>query len=69
MREYRIFHLDEDGNILGPSRGFQAEDEDAALREAREGVGSGIIVEVWEGPRRVATIRSNNDDPFRGFDL
>lgn len=59
---YRLFHLDDAGSVLGPSQAVTAEHDQAAIEQARRGL-NGAVLEIWEGSRRIATIRSNDDKP------
>jgi len=61
MPEYRIFRLDDAGKILGPSEAIQFENDQNAVRETRKTL-SGATIEIWEGPRRIATIRPNENE-------
>jgi hypothetical protein len=62
MREYRIFRLDASGNIVGPSKIITCEDDQEVMNKVRQVIGDETI-EIWEGPRRVATIRPNEGKP------
>jgi hypothetical protein len=61
MPEYRVFQLDDAGGILGPSKTITCADDQDAIRQAREKL-DGAIVEIWAGPRRVATL-GREDEP------
>jgi hypothetical protein len=62
MREYRIFILDHTGKVLGPSSIAKFASDDEAILEIRKSL-NGATVELWDGPRRVATLRSTDDVP------
>jgi hypothetical protein len=62
--EYRIFRLDNAGTVLGPSQTIKFENDQDAIEETRK-AGDGVMLEIWEGPRRVATIRSNEEEQPR----
>jgi hypothetical protein len=61
MPEYRLFQLDDARHILGQSRITHQTDHDAIL-EARKSL-DGATTEIWEGVRRVATLKGNDDTP------
>jgi hypothetical protein len=62
MREYRIFRLDDAGSILGPSKLIKCENDQEVIKKVQEAM-SGETMEIWEGPRRVATNRPNEKEP------
>jgi hypothetical protein len=62
LPEYRIFRLDSAGKNLGPSKTIVCENDDEAINKVRGVVGSEVM-EIWEGPRRVATIRPYDQKP------
>jgi hypothetical protein len=62
--EYRIFSLDSAGKILGPSEIIKFENDQDAIRETRKTL-DGVTLEIWEGPRRVATIKPDEEEKPR----
>jgi hypothetical protein len=48
--------LDDAGKILGPSSTSTFDSDQEAIREVRKTL-NGATLEIWEGPRRIATIR------------
>lgn len=62
MPEYRVFHLDDAGTVLGPSRTITAENDQEAIAQARRGLNCAVL-EVWDGARRIATISAKDDKP------
>lgn len=62
MRDYRIFRLDAAGNILGPSKIITCENDQEIINKVRQVIGA-VTMEIWEGPRRVATVRPNEKEP------
>jgi hypothetical protein len=62
MRDYRIFRLDAAGNTLGPSKIISCENDQEVVNKVRQVIGAETI-EIWEGSRRVATIRPNEEKP------
>jgi hypothetical protein len=61
MPEYRVVELDVLGKIVGPSKRFVCNDDEAAVQEVRK-ILNGVI-EIWDGPRRVAPLDPNDDKP------
>jgi len=61
MPEYRIFRLDDAGTILGRSETRTFDSDLDAIRETNKSL-NGATIEIWDGPRRVATIKSNGQD-------
>lgn len=59
MTDYRIFPVDENGCVLGPSCVIKAHEDHEAIETARPLV-DGCDVEVWQGTRIVAQLRSSN---------
>ena len=57
MPDYKLYLLDQGGQIAGAPEHFQATDDDAALAEARQRRKSGSA-ELWQGRRLVQRIRS-----------
>jgi hypothetical protein len=53
---YRIYSLDGSGHIMGPPKLIDADDQDAAVKEARQ-ILDGREIEVWCGDRCVARLR------------
>jgi hypothetical protein len=64
MPEYRVFRLDDAGKILGPSQAVRFESDQDAITETRKAL-NGATLEIWEGPRRIATLRPGEVDPPR----
>lgn len=64
MPEYRIFRLDDAGKILGPSEAISYENDQDAIRETRKTL-DGATLEIWDGPRRIATLRPNEKEEPR----
>jgi hypothetical protein len=64
MPEYRVFRLDDAGKILGPSSAATFDGDQEAIREVRKTL-NGATLEIWEGPRRIATIRPGEKEPPR----
>jgi hypothetical protein len=62
MPKYRIFQLNDAGQILGRSKTVTYQDDRDAVTEIRKRL-NGAMLEVWEGARRVAIIRSNDEMP------
>ena len=58
MLEYRVFYLDEWGQICGRDE-FSARNDDGALETASQRVISRLCsaYEVWEGSRRVKVVK------------
>jgi len=56
MPEYRIFRLDNSGKIVQRSEKIKFENDQDAIHDARKTL-NGATIEIWDGPRRVATIR------------
>ena len=50
MPEYKMYHLDGGGRIAGAPQEFVADDDDAALAEARRRQ-KGMAAELWQGRR------------------
>jgi hypothetical protein len=63
LPEYRIFRLDNAGKSLGPSKTIVCENDEEVINKVR-GVVGGDMMEIWEGPRRIATIRPDDDGPI-----
>jgi hypothetical protein len=63
MPEYRIFRLDEAGKLLGPSKTVICDNDQEAIRKVREALG-GEVIEIWQGSRRIATVRPNDQKPI-----
>jgi hypothetical protein len=61
-REYKIFRLDGAGNIFGPSKVIAGENDQEVINKVRQVIGAETM-EIWEGSRRVATIRPNEGKP------
>ena len=62
MPDYRIYHSDDAGTVLGPSQTITAENDQEAIAQTRRGL-NGSVLEIWDGPRRIATIGTNDDKP------
>jgi hypothetical protein len=60
MPEYRIFQLDDAGQIIGPTKTIVCDNDKAAIQEIRKGL-NGAVLEVWSGPRRIAVLGINDD--------
>ena len=56
MPWYRIFEINAEGHIAGPSKAIECADDQQAIEQAKQ-LKDGKIVEVWTGPRRIAEIR------------
>jgi hypothetical protein len=61
-REYKIFRLDAAGDIFGPSKVITCENDQEVINKVRQVIGAETM-EIWEGARRVATIRPNEGKP------
>jgi hypothetical protein len=57
MPDYRIYEIDKSGHVLGPPRHITCDDDEDAVRKARP-LMDGYDIEVWQGARVVAQIRS-----------
>jgi hypothetical protein len=64
MPEYRIFSLNPEGKILGPSRIIKAESDQEAIQQSQQ-VPDGVIFEIWEGARRIASIGTDEKEQPR----
>jgi hypothetical protein len=62
MPEYRIFQLDDAGQITGPAKTIICDDDQAVIHEARNGL-NGAVLEIWSGPRRIAVLGKDDDKP------
>jgi hypothetical protein len=62
MPEYRFFRVAQNGHIHEPPVGVDAANDAAALKLAREQLRSNDI-EVWQGPRLVAYLASEQFSP------
>jgi hypothetical protein len=60
MPKYRIFELNDAGRILGRSKTLTYQDDHDAITEIRKRL-SRATLEIWEGARRVATLRANDE--------
>jgi hypothetical protein len=60
VNEYRIYVLDRDGHVTGPSKIVAFKTDEEALAHARQFL-DGNTVEVWLGPRLAG--RLNSDKP------
>jgi hypothetical protein len=60
MPEYRIFHLDNAGKVLGPSEKITFDNDPDAIRETRKNL-DGVTFEVWDGMRRIAVLKPNQE--------
>ena len=58
MSDYRLYSLDGAGSISSPTD--PADDDEHAVRQARELKSSALKCEVWQGSRLVATLNSND---------
>jgi hypothetical protein len=56
MPEYRIFRLNNAGNVLGPSVQIKFENDQEAVRETRKNL-DGATLEIWDGMRRIAILK------------
>jgi hypothetical protein len=54
--QYRIFELDSEGHITTPPKIIDALDDQHALETAKQ-LKDGKVIEVWDGPRRIAEIK------------
>jgi hypothetical protein len=59
MSEYRLYCLDGAGSISFADW-IQADDDEGAVRQARELKSSALKCEVWQGSRLVATLNAND---------
>lgn len=59
MPDYRIYRVDKDGHVQGPSVIVSCEDDEAAIAEAKQYV-DGLAIEVWDLARRVAHLPSTD---------
>jgi len=55
MQDYRIFELNEDGNVAGLARRITAANDQEAILEAEAMMG-GLDLEVWQASRLVARL-------------
>lgn len=55
MEQYRVYALDADGHLCGPSEVIECPDDGAAIEQARELL-DGRAIEVWNRSRRVITL-------------
>jgi hypothetical protein len=62
MPDYRIFRLDDTGKTVGSSKRLNFKNDREAVREVRKTV-NGATLEIWEGPRRIASISPNDEGP------
>jgi hypothetical protein len=62
MPEYRIFQLDDADRIVRPSKAVTHENDQDAIVGARKTL-DGATIEIWQGSRRVAIIRPNDETP------
>jgi hypothetical protein len=62
MPEYRVFQLDDAGQIIGPARTMACDNDQCAVDEARKAL-NGSVLEIWSGPRRVALLGAKYDKP------
>jgi hypothetical protein len=62
MPEYRIFRLDDAGHPRGGFKTATHKDDPTAIIETRKTL-DGHTVEIWDGLRRVATLKPNDDTP------
>ncbi|SFU39148.1 Acetyltransferase involved in cellulose biosynthesis, CelD/BcsL family [Bradyrhizobium arachidis] len=51
---YRVFILDNEGHIINRAH-LSSQNDEAAKERARHFASSGLAVELWDGPRRIAT--------------
>jgi hypothetical protein len=56
MSEYRLYCLD-GGNRIHQAEWISAENDDDAIRQARELKRNAVTCEVWQGKRLVVTLR------------
>lgn len=61
MNEYRAFILGQDGHVF-KAEGFEAEDDEDALRKAQRLV-DGHDIEVWQLARKVGAIKAMTKKP------
>jgi hypothetical protein len=55
MQDYRIFELNQDGNVAGLARRITAANDQEAILEAEAMIG-GLDLEVWQASRLVARL-------------
>jgi len=58
MPDYGIYEIDKSGRLVGPPRHITCGDDEDAVRKARP-LMDGYDIEVWQGARVVAQIRSS----------
>jgi len=58
MPAFRVYQI-KDGHLISPSRIIEAENDDAAIAEAKQLV-DGYDVEIWTGKRLVTTLQGSH---------
>jgi hypothetical protein len=58
MPYYRIYSVTEDGHIRGVPEAVECDDDRGAIDRAKALL-DGLDLEVWDGPRRVAVLKSD----------
>jgi hypothetical protein len=61
MPYYRIYSVTKDGHIRGVPRAVECDDDRRAIDRAKA-ILDGLDLEVWEGRRRVAVLKSDQCD-------
>ena len=59
MPTYRIYTFDKGGHVRGPSQIIECQNDEAAVKEAKQLL-NGTLIEVWEKARRIIRL-----DPAR----
>ncbi|MGF6426915.1 MULTISPECIES: hypothetical protein [Bradyrhizobium] len=62
MRSYKAYILGDDGHVIARVDLPDCDDDEAAKHKARK-VAIGQAVELWDGPRKIATFQPTNPDP------
>jgi hypothetical protein len=59
VNEYRIYVLDREGHVMGPSKIVVCKTDEEALEHARQFL-DGNPVEIWLGAKRIGRLEPDN---------